>query len=287
MKILKREYKNMEKVSIIVPVYNVEEYLEKCICSIINQTYQNIEIIIINDGSTDNSRQICEKYARMDTRIKLINKKNGGLSSARNCGIKNASGNYILFVDSDDYIEKNTVETFLQKIEQKKLEVIIGNAYVDDAKGNEEKFIKKRDKNQNVVSGIDYLINKNKKSFFCVFVCINMYRRDFILQNNLFFKEGILHEDEDWTPRVFMKAKKVKGIDFVFYHYIKHRENSITNSKDKTRNMIDLLYIYTSLEKEINNSNLTKKQSAEILDYLCRRIYKCLFLKKCRYKSIL
>lgn len=105
-------------ISIVVPVYNVEKYLERCINSIINQTYENIEIILVNDGSTDNSLEICNKYIKKDSRIKLINKQNGGLSDARNVGIDNAIGKYITFVDSDDYIDVDYVE-FLYKLIKK------------------------------------------------------------------------------------------------------------------------------------------------------------------------
>ena len=99
------------KISIIVPIYNVEKYLERCINSLINQTYKNIEIILVNDGSTDNSLIICEKYKNIDSRIILVNKENGGLSDARNVGIDNSSGNYITFIDSDDYIDDDYVYT--------------------------------------------------------------------------------------------------------------------------------------------------------------------------------
>ena len=104
---------NNNLISIIVPVYNVSEYLPRCLDSLINQTYKNIEIILVNDGSTDNSLEICKKYAEKDLRIKVIDKENGGISSARNTGIAEASGEWIGFVDSDDYIEPCTYEIFL------------------------------------------------------------------------------------------------------------------------------------------------------------------------------
>ena len=106
--------KEEELISVIVPVYNVEKYLEKCIDSIINQTYQNLEIILVDDGSTDGSGKICDEYSRKDNRIKVIHKENGGLSDARNIGIKNANGGLIGFIDSDDYITENMFEV-LQK----------------------------------------------------------------------------------------------------------------------------------------------------------------------------
>ncbi len=263
----------MEKVSIIVPVYNVENYVEKCICSIISQTYKNIEIIIINDGSTDNSKQICEKYASKDNRIKFFNKENEGLATTRNYGIEKASGEFILFVDSDDYIEKDAVEILLAKIKEKNLDVVIGNAIVEGSKKIKPYLIRKKSENEKVMSGIEYLIERNKKDYFCVCVWISMYKKQFILQNNLFFKDGILHEDEEWTPRVMLKANRVEDINLEFYHYIKYREDSILNNKNKTQNMIDLFNIFKSLKEVFNQANINQKQHLEMLDYLCRRIY--------------
>ena len=112
-------------VSIIVPVYNVEKYLSKCIESLINQTYTNIEILLINDGSTDNSKKICEQFKEKDSRIKLINKENGGLSDTRNKGLQEAIGKYIAFVDSDDYINENTVEDNLKTAIEKNADIVI------------------------------------------------------------------------------------------------------------------------------------------------------------------
>jgi len=119
-----------ELISIIVPIYNVEIYLEKCLNSIINQTYKNIEILLINDGSSDNSLRICKKYQKKDKRIVLINKKNGGLSSARNAGIDKASGNYLLFIDSDDYIEIDMIEKLYNNIKSNNADISICNFFI-------------------------------------------------------------------------------------------------------------------------------------------------------------
>ena len=111
----------MEKISIIVPVYNVELYLEKCIESIINQTYTNIEIILVDDGATDSSGNICDLYSKKDSRIKVIHKRNGGLSDARNVGIEKAVGQYLMFVDSDDYIDKTMCEKLYNALKKQKI----------------------------------------------------------------------------------------------------------------------------------------------------------------------
>ena len=130
----------MEKVSIIVPIYNVEKYIEKCIKSLISQTYCNIEILLINDESTDNSQTICKKYEREDKRIGFYNKKHEGLSEARNYGIQHSKGNYILFVDADDYIESNTIEILLSEMQKENLDIIAGNAVIEDG-SNEKKYL--------------------------------------------------------------------------------------------------------------------------------------------------
>lgn len=114
-------------ISIIIPIYNVEKYLEKCICSVLNQTYQNLEIILVNDGSTDKSREICEKYRKKDARIRLVNKSNGGLSDARNAGMDAASGDYFYFLDSDDFIEPALIETLYQKLTKEQADMVIFN----------------------------------------------------------------------------------------------------------------------------------------------------------------
>ena len=111
-------------ISVVLPIYNVEKYLKRCLESVVNQTYKNLEIILVNDGSTDSCLQICEEYAKCDNRIKLINKKNSGLGMARNTGIDNANGEYICFFDSDDYIKLDTIEKLYRKIEKEMPEII-------------------------------------------------------------------------------------------------------------------------------------------------------------------
>ena len=120
-------------VSVIVPIYNVEKYLRKCVDSILNQTYKNLEIILVDDGSPDNCGNICDEYALSDSRIRIIHKKNGGLSDARNAGLDIARGNYILFVDSDDYIDETMVEKLYEALEKEKAEMSLCSfVYVND-----------------------------------------------------------------------------------------------------------------------------------------------------------
>lgn len=260
----------MGKVSIIVPIYNVEKYIERCIKSLISQTYRDIEILLINDGSLDDSKNICERYEKIDKRIKLYNKENGGLSDARNYGLKRATGEYILFVDSDDYIESDAVEVLIAEMQKDNLDIVAGNAVLE-ADGEDKKYldITKHDDNK-VTNGLEYYVSSIETDCFQASPWVYMYKSEIILKNNLFFEKGILHEDEEWTPRIMIKVKRVKYINFVFYHYTVSRENSIMNSKDKTKNMVDLFNTYKKLEKIFNETEASKEQHKKMNDYLCR-----------------
>lgn len=238
-------------ISIVVPIYNVEQYLARCIESLINQTYKFIEIILVNDESPDNSVDICEQYVKKDSRIKLIHKKNGGLSDARNVGIKNATGEYILFVDSDDYIELSACEKFLEIVGDKEPELVVGNAVRIESK----KEILMRHTcitGSEMITGEDYLKEELKNKSMHMAAWLTLYNRKFLQENNLEFKVGLLHEDEEFSPRVFLKAKKVIGTDLVFYKYI-IRDNSITTSKNKIKNAEHIIKTCKELEVLFND----------------------------------
>lgn len=246
------------KISIIVPIYNVEKYLKKCIESLINQTYRNIEIILVDDESPDNCPLLCEEYKNKDSRIKVIHKKNGGLSDARNKGLEEATGEYILFVDSDDYIKLDTCMNFINILCSKYVDIVVGNAV--KIINNKREFIKHTSKNSKIISGKEYLKKELLNNSMQMMVWLNLYRRDFLLKNSLFFKKGLLHEDEEFTPRAFLKADKVLPTDITFYNYI-IRENSITTKKNQMKNVChiyeickELDFIYNNLEdKELKN----------------------------------
>ena len=127
---------NNEKITVVVPIYNAEQFLEKCLKSIVEQTYQNLEIILVNDGSTDKSKEICERFNESDERIILINKENGGVSSARNRGIEESTGKYIIFIDADDYIEKEMFETLAEDLFKNKVDISMCGFKTVDINGN-------------------------------------------------------------------------------------------------------------------------------------------------------
>lgn len=222
------------KVSIIVPVYKVERELDRCVQSLFKQTYNNLEIILVDDGSPDKCPELCENYAEMDKRVKVIHKENGGLSDARNAGLKQATGEYILYVDSDDYIDLDTCERFIKAAGNQKIDIIVGNAIMEKPDGKEMMI------HSATPSGITYtakqfIMSAVKAYQWYAPAWLNMYRRDFLLDNQLYFKKGIYFEDVQMLPRVFLRAKKITCIDGTFYHYI-IRENSImTSQKDEKK----------------------------------------------------
>lgn len=269
-------------VSIIVPVYNVEDYIDRCITSLVNQTYSNIEIIIVNDGSEDKSVKICESYKKRN--IKIIHQKNLGLSEARNTGIKNASGKYILFVDSDDYIENNSVEILANAFLNKDIDVVCANA-IREEPGKNKKILKNGVVTNQEISGLDYFLLAIKKNTCIGCVWLNMYSTKFLLKNSLFFKAGRLHEDDEWTPRMFIKAKKVMYINFDFYHYI-IRKNSITQSEKNDKHIEDMKKNIFELEKYYRTLQLSENTQRILLDCLVRQYLSISTLRNVNIKKL-
>ena len=212
-------------ISVIVPIYKVEEYLDCCIESIVNQTYLNLEIILIDDGSPDNCPEICDHWAKLDNRIEVIHKENGGLSDARNTGLRKAKGEFICFVDSDDWIEKPYIEYLY--------DLIIKNDA--DLSACDVSFVS----NSDSVKPKEY---KNSVSFVCdteealsqlikgkgfrAVAWNKLYKKSII--SDMFFEIGKFHEDEFFTYRVIDKCKKLAYIDIPLYNY-RQREGSIMN----------------------------------------------------------
>lgn len=219
------------KVSVIIPIYNVETYLEKCIDSIINQTLENIEIILVNDGSTDSSLSIAKKFSQKDKRIFLISQKNAGLSAARNIGLSLAKGEYIFFLDSDDWIEPDTLEILYMNISKSKSDFICFRLQFDNKELNTQTVYGKDFEYENLYNNNilkDALLVKNIPTA----VWAKMYNRKFILQNNLKFEYGIVNEDTLFTIQSASCANKVSFVNKIFYHTTE-REGSISRSSQE------------------------------------------------------
>lgn len=234
------------KFSIVVPVYNVEKCLHRCVESITNQTYSDIEIILVDDGSTDSCPKICDELAKNDNRIIVIHKKNGGLSDARNSGMKIARGDYIILVDSDDYIETDTCMELL-RFTKSKPDVILVDAIINNGS---EMLV--HPMFNGLLTGQDYLKFAYKKGMAPMAAVLNVYSNSFLKTNRLRFKKGIFHEDEEFTPRVFLCANSVVYSRIKSYHYI-IRNDSITTQKDKRKNADDLYSSFLSLGKRYHS----------------------------------
>lgn len=237
----------MIKLSFIVPVYNVAPYLRKCVDSLLAQDYDDYEIILVDDGSTDNSPQICDEYEKGPL-IRVIHQENGGLSAARNTGIKAAKGEYICFVDSDDYWEENVLGGLMAQVERENLDVLrfdyqnVNERYeVFSPNKNPKRDV---DYSESVVDGETFLNERLGPACYAVMFIL---RRDLIIGdkpssnplihssvnplNNTLFTPGIYFEDTDWTPRMLLRAKRVASAHRIVYNYL-WRQGSITLPTD-------------------------------------------------------
>lgn len=261
-------------LSIVVPIYNVERYLHKCVDSLLNQDLYNYEIILVDDGSPDACPQICDDYAAVHENIRVVHRENGGLSAARNSGIEVAQGEYIMFVDSDDYIEPNVLKGLLAQIERDNLDVLrfrlqyvnpqyeVYNPYKSNPfKGN--------DYSEEPIDGVSFLNSRmNTQCYAVMFIILRS------LLDGCLFTEGIYFEDTDWTPRMLCKAKRVASTNTIVYNYLM-REGSITNAvnrskqkkvlDDKMRLVATMQSQASELQKQGKDSMWFKRMIADIV----------------------
>ena len=209
-------------VSIIVPVYKVEQYLKRCMDSILNQTYKNIEVILVNDGSPDNCPVLCDEYAKIDSRVRVIHKENGGLSSARNVALDSVKGDYIFFVDSDDWLALDTLEVLNEYLEKDYDMISFQRTYL-----TEEKVVEKGEKNPKDMDVSQY-IDASFLGRYDFFVTTKIFKTEVF--NNIRFLEGRNYEDLEIMHRLFLNMKKVVGLDYFLYYYWKGNEGAITNT---------------------------------------------------------
>lgn len=256
--------------TIIVPVFNVEKYLEKCLNSISNQNFEyDYEVILINDGSTDKSLAICKEYIKNNESWILINQKNKGPSAARNAGIKNSKGKYLIFIDSDDYIEKDMLKNIFDVVKNKEVDLIC-MSYIchNKNKNNTLTIYPKIDSYNTTISGIDYTIKYGK--VFSTPVVSHVYKKSFLIENNFYFIEGYFHEDCEFSCKVFMKANEITFIKKPFYNYI-YNESSITKSRNlkKCNDLIEISKMILDIsEQYINQSKKCSKEISKYASYL-------------------
>lgn len=255
------------KISVIVPVYNTQVYLKRCLDSLVNQTLKEIEIIIINDGSTDNSQLIIDEYAKKYDNVKSYNKTNGGISSARNMGILKATGEYLSFIDSDDYIDKNALKKMYDKAKKENLDIVVCdsiNVYED---GREE----------HIHSNIHYSSDDCKNYVIAPpMACIRIYKKEIF--NTVTFKEGIFYEDLELIPSLISLTKKVGFLEEGLYYYFQRSGSIMKQSKFSTK-LLDIFTVLESVKNKIDNkiyndeleylyiTHLLRTASLRFLDY--------------------
>lgn len=267
------------QLSIVVPIYNVEQYLRECLDSLYKIDGIDYEVILVNDGSKDRSREIMEEFKQSyPERTVIVDKENGGLSSARNAGMRVAKGEYISFIDSDDFIDVQEYKKFFFEGEMEDLDVMVGNMrYYTPEKTGAPLFRSDLVKNSGVVTGIEFFGKLfQQPKCFREEVVDDIYRRKFLIDNNIWFNEEIVHEDSEFTPMVYLKAKRVKYIDRSFYFY-RQRTGSIMN-KVSEKSIISLEKICEKFFKEYQN--LDSKIGKETLAKLILSFYSVVIYKR-------
>lgn len=239
-------------LSIIVPIFNTEAYLEKCVYSLLNQdiSKEDYEIILIDDGSTDSSRHLCDNFATANANIRTIHQTNKGLSAARNTGIASAKGEYIQFVDSDDYLNPNVLNGIVQDIEKKDLDILrinYQNVNIDGEVFEPNKYSKPFvDYSEDVCDGQTFL---NERLGYACYAVQFVVRASILQHEENRFKEGILYEDVEWTPRILLQADRIASSKTLVYNYL-YRQGSISrnvNLEKKRKALSDRFSIINSL----------------------------------------
>lgn len=255
-------------VSIIVPIYKMEKYLPKCIDSIINQTYKNLEIILVDDGSPDNCPQICEDYGKKDNRIKVLHKKNGGLSDARNAGLNITTGDYITFIDSDDYYELDAIEKLVYTITKTNSKIALMKCCMKNE--NNEIIIDK----SNGTNEIFTYNSQEYMKFICysgeTSVCTILFHNSLFKHNN--FKKGRLNEDALFLYNSLFEDFKIGVIDFSGYNYIQHN-NSITHDINKKSVYDTVQNAYEVYLRACNEKPNYKEYLGRLLLYQARTVF--------------
>ena len=263
----------MVKISVIIPVYNVEKYIEKCLDSIANQTMKDIEIIIVNDGSEDDSETVIKHWMKNNKTIKIkyLQKENGGLSDARNFGVPHATGKYIAFIDSDDYIDKDLFGN-LEKYIDEDIDIIKFKMKTVDENGNIlEKLEGPVFQKCTGEEAFEKLCTEDK---FIDPACIYLYRRDFFIKNKFKYAVGTYHEDFGLTPLIIINAKRFVSTNEMGYNYLQ-RDNSITGNENIQKDIKkakDLLRHYDNMIKKIDSYTISEKSKDLIKRYYANTI---------------
>lgn len=262
---------NQALISVIIPVYNVEAYLRECVESVLKQTYQNFEIILVDDGSTDSSGVICDEYVDKDERVSVIHQSNGGLSVARNTGLSESNGDYIYFLDSDDYIAENALEHLIKIAEKDNSDIVFFDA-VSFADTNDftvkQNYIRKN--NYQTDNGLNVFSKMSKNQEFHSAVPLLFIRKEFLLNSCITFIPGILFEDMVFTYQLFCKSVTVSQCSEALY-YRRYRKNSIMTSSKTIKHFKSCVVVYQ------HNAEFTSKQISNNTDCLNDFVCRCAF----------
>lgn len=242
------------KISVIIPVYNSSTYLRKCLDSVVNQTLKDIEIIVINDGSTDDSKNIIEEYLCKYKNIIFIDQENKGIGKTRNIGIKKATGEYITFIDSDDYIKENMLEEYYKYAKKHNFDLVIGS-YIKKINNKEIIFENNKFKTGNVKTTpqILYLIEYGPWA--------KLYKREMLINNNIYFDEKRKYEDMPFVSKALLKSKLIGQITEPYYYYIIHNNSETTTMDKRVFDILDIL-------KEIKDYYKREYYLRDELDYV-------------------
>ncbi|MBR6690047.1 MAG: glycosyltransferase family 2 protein [Bacilli bacterium] len=261
------------KFSIIIPIYNAEKYIEKCLNSVFNQTYNNYELILINDGSKDNSESIIKKIIKKNKNILFFSQENKGQSVARNVGLEHATGDYIIFLDSDDYLDLNLLEVLNEHLKNNSnIDVLRFQSNIVDENGNIINKIKFHEfDNVSGEESFNYFVEEDMFDTPCFYT----YKRSFWKENKFKFSEGKVHEDFGLIPRVILLSNKVSSVSFFGYNYVQN-PNSTTHIYDRNKvlkRVYDLLYHYDELYKFIiDNKTISKNTKKLFISFLANSI---------------
>ncbi len=252
--------------SVIIPVYNVEKYLQECVDSILKQTFKNVEIILVDDGSTDSSPDLCDEISKNNECVCVIHKKNGGLSSARNTGLKKATGKYIIFIDSDDfYIDKDFLLQAKEELEKTDSEVLVfQRRKFYETTGQLSSFPSEYDERWKELNFSEMFLALSQKDKLDASAATKITKREFLISNDLFFEEGIFSEDVEWFFRYVQKIESITFLNNPAYGY-RIREGSITHSLT-SKNISNLFLSIERYADVLKDSKLKHKDA--ILNYM-------------------
>lgn len=253
-------------VSVIIPFYNVEKYLEQCINSVRFQSYPHLEIICVDDKGTDKSLKIAEKLGKQDSRIRIIkHNKNKGLGAARNTGLKNATGDYVFFVDSDDWMERDCIKTVIKKFQEVKTDTIWFKSYVYwENSQNRERFWE-----NNYMDIPEGFFNVTSENMFKLtqYVWNKGYRRKFLIDNNLFFIEGVCFEDMEYFLRLYLASPETYMIDTLLYTYRRHETSIISTCTREVQKARDLYTVNSIIYKYLVQNGLWEKHAKDFIRF--------------------